>query len=245
MDLNTIRLEGKLEIRRLLRSGRPARRPDHGRLVLLRSLGTVEEVAARRHRNRHRLASLADPAHAQPSQHVRLAQRQRQSSARRRRNRLHQSLEGCLDWPNPYISSASAKATTVTGPSGVKMTGPYDYVPPDYWLIDTTKYGGAFGFNTETSPGPAPPVASCLKKFLPADHLWPQDAVWNYHAGSEGFKDLTHFNSAMDAHLRRARRPRRLRAEIASYGLRRRARHVRGVHPQQIHHHRHHPVDAQ
>jgi exo-1,4-beta-D-glucosaminidase len=103
------------------------------------------------------------------------------------------------DWPNPYISSASATPTSVTGPSGVKMTGPYDYVPPDYWLIDKNKYGGAFGFNTETSPGPAPPLASCLRKFIPADHMWPQDSFWNYHAGSEGFKDLSHFNSAMDA----------------------------------------------
>jgi exo-1,4-beta-D-glucosaminidase len=103
------------------------------------------------------------------------------------------------DWPNPYISSASATPTSVTGPSGVKMTGPYDYVPPDYWLIDTNKYGGAFGFNTETSPGPAVPLQSCLKNFIPPDHMWPQDIYWNYHAGSEGFKDLTHFNGAMDA----------------------------------------------
>ena len=103
------------------------------------------------------------------------------------------------DWPNPYISSASATPTSVTGPSGVKMTGPYDYVPPDYWLIDANKYGGAFGFNTETSPGPAVPLQSCLKNFIPADHMWPQDIYWNYHAGSEGFKDLTHFNGAMDA----------------------------------------------
>jgi exo-1,4-beta-D-glucosaminidase len=102
-------------------------------------------------------------------------------------------------WPNPYISSASATPTTVTGPSGVKMTGPYDYVPPDYWLVDTNKYGGAFGFNTETGPGPAPSLESCLKKFIPAEHMWPQDSFWNFHAGSEGFKDLTHFNSAMDA----------------------------------------------
>jgi exo-1,4-beta-D-glucosaminidase len=103
------------------------------------------------------------------------------------------------DWPNPYISSASATPTSVTGPSGVKMTGPYDYVPPDYWLMDTNKYGGAFGFNTETSPGPAVPPESCLRNFIPADHMWPQDLYWNYHAGSEGFKDLTHFNGAMDA----------------------------------------------
>jgi exo-1,4-beta-D-glucosaminidase len=104
-----------------------------------------------------------------------------------------------LDWPNPYISSASATPTTVTGPSGVKMSGPYDYVPPDYWLIDKTHFGGAFGFNTETSPGPAPPVADCLKKFLPEDKLWPQNEVWNYHAGGEGFKNLNHFNDSMKA----------------------------------------------
>lgn len=102
-------------------------------------------------------------------------------------------------WPNPYISSASATPTSVTGQSGVKMTGPYDYVPPDYWLTDNNKYGGAFGFNTETSPGPAVPLQSCLKNFIPADHMWPQDIFWNYHAGSEGFKDLSHFNGAMNA----------------------------------------------
>jgi exo-1,4-beta-D-glucosaminidase len=101
------------------------------------------------------------------------------------------------DWPNPYISSASQKPTSVTGKSGVKMTGPYDYVPPDYWLTDTSKYGGAYGFNTETGPGPAVPLVSCLRKFLPSDHLWPQDSFWDYHAGSEGFKNLNHFEGAM------------------------------------------------
>jgi exo-1,4-beta-D-glucosaminidase len=101
------------------------------------------------------------------------------------------------DWPNPYISSASETPTSVTGKSGVKMTGPYDYVPPNYWLIDTNKFGGAFGFNTETGPGPAVPLVSCLRKFIPADHLWTEDSFWNYHAGSEGFKDLSHFDGAM------------------------------------------------
>jgi exo-1,4-beta-D-glucosaminidase len=101
------------------------------------------------------------------------------------------------DWPNPYISSAAQKPTSVTGKSGVKMTGPYDYVPPDYWLTDTSKYGGAYGFNTETGPGPAVPLVSCLRKFIPSDHLWPQDSFWDYHAGSEGFKNLNHFEGAM------------------------------------------------
>jgi exo-1,4-beta-D-glucosaminidase len=104
-----------------------------------------------------------------------------------------------VDWPNPYLSSASQEPTKVTGDSGVKMTGPYDYVPPDYWLTDTGKEGGAYGFNTETGPGPAVPPLSCLRKMLPADHVTPGDPVWNYHAGSEGFKDLSHFEGAMDA----------------------------------------------
>ena len=103
------------------------------------------------------------------------------------------------DWPNPFISSASQAKTSVTGVSGVKMTGPYDYVPPDYWLTDTKKVGGAYGFNTETSPGPAVPPESCLRKMLPPGHVTPGDPIWNYHTGSEGFKDLSHFEGAMDA----------------------------------------------
>jgi len=100
-------------------------------------------------------------------------------------------------WPNPIVSSAS-QTPADSGPSGVKMTGPYDYVPPSYWLIDT-KHGGAHGFNTETSPGPAVPTPNSLKKFIPADHLWPIDEVWNFHAGSSRFKSLEIFNAALNA----------------------------------------------
>ena len=100
-------------------------------------------------------------------------------------------------WPNPYVSSASIMPTSITGPSGVKMTGPYDYVPPSYWLSDKT-YGGAFGFNTETSPGPAIPLKSSLQKMIPPEHMWPIDDVWNFHAGAgPEFHDLKHYNSAM------------------------------------------------
>nr|OLE58255.1 MAG: hypothetical protein AUG74_17295 [Bacteroidetes bacterium 13_1_20CM_4_60_6] len=62
-------------------------------------------------------------------------------------------------WPNPTISSASAKPAAFSGASGVKMTGPYDWVPPGYWMQDST-HGGAWAYNTETSPGAAvPPIA--------------------------------------------------------------------------------------
>ena len=100
-------------------------------------------------------------------------------------------------WPNPFLSSASATSTTLTGASGVKMTGPYDYVPPNYWLTDT-KYGGAWGFNTETSPGPAIPAPDSLRRFLPPDKLWPQNEVWGLHEGGERFQTITFYNTSLE-----------------------------------------------
>jgi exo-1,4-beta-D-glucosaminidase len=76
------------------------------------------------------------------------------------------------------------------------MTGPYEYVPPEYWLEDT-HYGGAFGFNTETSPGEAIPVVESLKKFLPPDHYWPIDFYWRYHAGRGWYMTIDPFTEAM------------------------------------------------
>jgi exo-1,4-beta-D-glucosaminidase len=102
-----------------------------------------------------------------------------------------------LNWPNPYESSAMAKPTTVTGDTGVKMTGPYQYVGPSYWLLDT-KYGGAHGFNTETSPGPSPLPVESLVRTLPQDHLWPIDSWWDYHAGGSAFRNLNVFTEAMN-----------------------------------------------
>ncbi len=84
MGLNTIRLEGKLETKEFYDMADERGRADHGRLVLLRSLGRMEKVAARRHRHRHRVAPLASIAHAFAPQHFCLAQRQRRSAARRR-----------------------------------------------------------------------------------------------------------------------------------------------------------------
>jgi exo-1,4-beta-D-glucosaminidase len=104
-----------------------------------------------------------------------------------------------VQWPNPVMSSASATPTSVTGVSGVKMTGPYDYVPPSYWYQDTSKYGGAFGFITETGPGAAPEQVSELKKFLPESALWPPDnPTWDFHAGGGEFKNVSRFNRAMN-----------------------------------------------
>jgi exo-1,4-beta-D-glucosaminidase len=113
------------------------------------------------------------------------------------------------DWPKPILSSATEKKTAVTGASGVKMRGPYEYVAPSYWLTDSS-HGGAFGFNTETSPGPAVPPIESLKAMIPASHLWPIDNVWNFHAGGEQFKDLHFFTEALEARYGKA-------ADVADY----------------------------
>jgi exo-1,4-beta-D-glucosaminidase len=101
-----------------------------------------------------------------------------------------------LEWPNPTISSAAEKSTSVTGKSGVKMTGPYEYVPPMYWLSDK-KAGGAWSYNTETSPGPAIPPKESLAKFIPKEHLWPIDDYWNFHSGGERFTTIDVFRDAL------------------------------------------------
>ena len=101
-------------------------------------------------------------------------------------------------WPNPYLSSATAKTTEVTGATGVKMEGPYEWVPASYWSLDK-QAGGAHGFATEISPGPAVPPIESLRRILPKEHLWPIDDYWDYHAGGGQFKNLKVFTAALNA----------------------------------------------
>ena len=110
---------------------------------------------------------------------------------------MYLDIERETHWPNPTLSSASAHTASISGASGVKMSGPYDYVAPSYWLTDPGKRGGAFGFNTETSPGPAIPVESSLRRFLPATKLWPPNDDWQYHNGGGAFAHTTLFDEAM------------------------------------------------
>jgi exo-1,4-beta-D-glucosaminidase len=122
---------------------------------------------------------------------------------------MYLNIEKQLLWPNPIVSSATGKATTVTGDSGVKMTGPYEYVAPGYWEQDTLQgqpkrkvcnaggCGGAYGFNMETSMGPAVPPIESIRAMVGNDHMWPIDDTWNYHAGGGEFKTIKVFSTAL------------------------------------------------
>jgi len=132
---------------------------------------------------------------------------------------MYLKIESDLRWPNPVVSSATAKPTTVTGGSGVKMSGPYEYVAPSYWETDphlrsdrktcnAGGCGGAYGFNTETSMGPAVPPIESVERMVPKDHLWtvdgPLDEYWNFHAGGGSFKTIKVFTDALNARYGKA-----------------------------------------
>ena len=92
--------------------------------------------------------------------------------------RTYLDIEKSLKWPNPVIATADGRKSKVSGYSGVKMLGPYEWVPPVYWETDASKkFGGAWSFATEISPGPSIPPYESLIKFIPADSLSPSPAV--------------------------------------------------------------------
>ena len=76
-----------------------------------------------------------------------------------------------------YLISAKGLTSEISGPSGTKMEGPYEYVGPSYWYLPEAP-GGAFGFNTETGIGAQLPVKESLEKML-GKQLFPIDNRWN------------------------------------------------------------------
>jgi exo-1,4-beta-D-glucosaminidase len=102
------------------------------------------------------------------------------------------------DPTRPILISAKGWISPVSGPSGVKMNGPYDYVTPNYWFADR-RNGGAFGFNTETGPGPQIPPLSSLKKMFLGSRLWPINDEWDYHCARYAFGTIDRYYAAFNA----------------------------------------------
>jgi len=104
------------------------------------------------------------------------------------------------DWSLPIVSAAVPQGTAQTGPSGMKMDGPYGWVPPAYWYAD--KLGGAFGFDSEVSAGPSiPPLEDLNRMLSPQEQetLWKYPELRQYHASAAWsvFAKITPFNTAL------------------------------------------------
>ena len=80
----------------------------------------------------------------------------------------------------PYVGAAKALTSELSGPTGMKMVGPYDYEAPVYWYSKEAP-GGAFGFNTETGIGAQMPMKESIMKMIPQDKLWPLGKEYDYH----------------------------------------------------------------
>jgi len=104
-------------------------------------------------------------------------------------------LASCKYWD---FGTEHYNISDVSGPVGVKMLGPYAYVTPNYWYQDKN-IGGAYGFNTETGPGPQVPPIESIKKMIPEENLWPIDKMWDFHSGRNEFNNLNHYLKAFNA----------------------------------------------
>ena len=104
------------------------------------------------------------------------------------------------DWSLPIIAAASDQATAETGPSGMKMAGPYDWVPPAYWYAD--QLGGAFGFDSEVSAGASiPPLDDLIRMLSPQEleALWKFPQARQFHASAAWsiFATIEPFDTAL------------------------------------------------
>jgi exo-1,4-beta-D-glucosaminidase len=104
------------------------------------------------------------------------------------------------DWSLPIIAAAVDQATAETGPSGMKMAGPYSWVPPAYWYAD--QLGGAFGFDSEVSAGASIPLLEDLNRMLSSEELealWQNPRARQYHASAAWsvFATLEPFDNAL------------------------------------------------
>nr|WSY58086.1 exo-beta-D-glucosaminidase [Streptomyces sp. NBC_00886] len=103
------------------------------------------------------------------------------------------------DWKIPVVAAASDNSSPITGSSGMKMTGPYDWIPPNYWYAK--REGGATGFNSETSAGPDIPTLDTLRRMMtPAElaTLWKNPSAKQYHrAPSSTFSTLKLYDNAL------------------------------------------------
>ena len=99
-----------------------------------------------------------------------------------------------LHWQNAVVDTVAAWNRFW---SGIHMVGPYVWRPPYYWFSD--KYGPARGSSAEEGDNETIPPLESLKKFIPADRLWPINEYWYFHAGAnEGNSTLENVRRVLE-----------------------------------------------
>ncbi|SPJ83931.1 related to beta-mannosidase [Fusarium torulosum] len=117
-------------------------------------------------------------------------------------------LDGLRDagWQVPIISSAAKRGyPKLLKPSGMKMEGPYDWVPPVYWFDrepTTKRFGSSFGFGSELGAGVGTPTKGSLVKFLTdkdMQDLWkkPNKGLYHMSQNTSQFYDRSIYNKAL------------------------------------------------
>ena len=108
-------------------------------------------------------------------------------------NDYHQILQE-EHWQNAVVDTVSHVNRTW---SGIHMAGPYVWRPPYYWFSD--QYGPARGSSAEEGDNETIPPLESLKKFIPADKLWPINEYWYFHSGAnEGNSTLENVQRVID-----------------------------------------------
>ena len=100
------------------------------------------------------------------------------------RSEYHKILKE-LHWQNAVVDTVAnfqkdAKGHTLW--NGVHMLGPYSWRPPYYWFNE--RFPASQGSCAEQGDNESVPPFESLKKFIPADKLWPVNDYWSYHAGA-------------------------------------------------------------
>ena len=115
------------------------------------------------------------------------------------RDNYHRILTD-LHWQNAVVDTVSSYSKNVNGDrewSGIHMEGPYSWRPPTYWF--SGRYAAARGACAEQGDNEHIPTYESLKKFIPADKLWPINETWYFHAGAnEGNNTLANTRNVID-----------------------------------------------
>jgi exo-1,4-beta-D-glucosaminidase len=120
-----------------------------------------------------------------------------------RATRIYVDALKALNWDTPILASASQRgAPDLLGNGGMKMDGPYDWVPPNYWYDEQQRLGSAGGFGSELGAGVGTPSLPSLQRFLSKEDLedlWkkPEKGLYHMSTNVSSFYTRTIYNDAL------------------------------------------------